>query len=225
MIFEGALLGALVRLALSLLAAGLGVFVLFRGRRMPWLFSGAAAFLLGLLVVRILDRILGTGTASTDGLTWQDIVPAAAAVLGALAAQYRRPVAYALIGLATGGALAIWIVQLTQPPDFALDFWSALGILIVMGLGMLFVFRFGDVALIILSAGVGASLIVHALNLPTDSLLVSALALAAAIASLVIQYHDYLVELRAAHRIAEMSDALPPGSEDGAESPVPLPAQ
>jgi len=225
MLFEGALLGALVRLALSLLAAALGVIVLFRGRRMPWLFSGAAAFLLGVLAVRILDRILGTDSANTDGLRWQDLVPVAAAVLGALAAQYRRPVAYVLIGLATGGALAIWIVQLTQPPDARLDFWSALVILIVVGLGMLFVIRYGEVALIILSAGVGTGLIVYALNLPPDSALVSALVLAAAIASLVIQYHDYLVELRAAHRAAEADAGVLPGSADGEDNPVTLPAK
>jgi hypothetical protein len=225
MIFEGVLLGALVRLALALLAAALGVFVLFRGRRLLWLFSGAAAYLLGLLLVRILDRILGTNTATADGLVWQNLVPVAAAVLGALAGQYRRTIAYGVVGAAAGGALAIWIVQLTQPPDAPVDFWSALAILIVMALGVLFVIHYGDVAVILLSAGVGASLIVYALNLPPDSQLVSALAIAAAIASLVIQYHDYLVELRAAHRLAEMSAEVPPGSDGEEESTVTIPAK
>ena len=110
--------------------------------------------------------------------------------------------------MAAGGALALWVTrtfiqQQDVSADLWLDFWSALVILVVMGLGMLFVLRYGQVALIVLSAGVGPALIVRGLSLPLDSPIISALALAAGIAGLVVQYHDYLVDLRAAHREAE----------------------
>ena len=46
MSIDGVLLTAILRFALAVLTALLGVVVLLRGRRLPWLFSGAAAFLL-----------------------------------------------------------------------------------------------------------------------------------------------------------------------------------
>src|SRR5436190_9889109 len=198
---DSALLTTIVRLAVALLTALLGLVVLYRGRKLPWLFSGAAAFLLGILAVRVLVALFGSPAEDADRLTWTDLVPVAAGVLGALAGKYRLSVAYNLIGIATGGALALWIAQTLLPEGTGLDFWSAVLVAILMALGMLFVTRFVEVALIVLSAGVGAILIRHALALSADSALVAALGLAAAIGSLVIQYHDYLIELRAAHRM------------------------
>jgi hypothetical protein len=192
----------IVKLVLAVLAALLGVVVLFRGRRLPWLFSGAAAFLLGVLLVRILNEILGNPTEDAEGLSWADLIPAGAALLGVLAGRYRLSVAYGLIGLCTGGALALWVARMVVPVGVALDFWTAVVAILVMALGLLFVLRYGEVALIVLSAGVGVSLIAHGLVLPADSQLVAALGLAAAIAGLVVQYHDYLVDLRSVHRQA-----------------------
>ena len=94
-----------------------------------------------------------------------------------------------------------------------------------MGMGMLFVLRYGEVALIVLSSLVGASLVVNGLSLPDNSSLVAALGLAASIAGLVIQYHDYLAELRLAHNNAgtyevnEPPAAAPPVA-DGALVPA-----
>ena len=202
MIFDSELLDTIVRIALAVLVALLGVVVLFRGRRYLWLFSAAAAFLLGLLAVRIVNNLLGGDAFNVTRLSWEELIPIGAAVFGFVIAASQRIVAYTMIGVTVGGALAIWLANLFLSADTALDFWSALGIAIGMALGILFVIRFTDVALIVLSAGVGVSLIVHALMLPTDSQPVAALALAACIAGLVIQYHDYLVEQRAAHLLA-----------------------
>src|SRR5215212_8892247 len=181
---DSVLLSAIVRLAAAALAALLGAVVLFRGRRLPWLFSGAAAFLLGVLLMQVLNPILDNGTDDAQGLTWGDLIPVAAAVLGVLAGLYRQAVAYRLIGLCVGGALAIWLARMLLLPGAGLNFWTALIAIVVMALGMLFVVRYREVALIVLSAAVGPSLIVHGLALPVDLQAVAALALALGIAGL-----------------------------------------
>src|SRR4051794_13088110 len=155
------LLEAIATLAFALLTILLGLVVLWRGRRLPWLLSGAAAFLLGLLAVRILNVLLGNSADSTDTPLWENLIPVVAAFLGVLAGRFRIAVAYELVGAATGGALAIWIARLFLPPDVGLDFWSVAFILLGMVLGVLFVTRYGDVALIVLSAVVGPALILH----------------------------------------------------------------
>jgi hypothetical protein len=199
---DGSLLATFVRISLAVLAAALGVLVLLRGRRYLWLFSGAAAFLLGVLAVRIVNWLFGGDAFNPERLSWEELIPIGAAVAGALIAAPHRLLAYAVIGISTGGALAIWIGRLFLPPETGLDIWAALGIVLGMALGYLFVIRYTDVALIIVSVGVGIALITYALNLPVDSQFIAALTLAAGIAGLVVQYHDYLAEQRAAHLLA-----------------------
>ena len=203
MSIDGSLLAAILRLGLAILIVLLGLVVLVRGRRLSWLFSGAATLLLGILVVRVVNLILGNSASTAEGVSWLDVALIGVAVVGGLAGRQQRTIAYGLVGLATGGALGIWFARLFLPPDVGIDIWSAAVIVLFMGLGMLFVLRYGDVALILLSAGVGVSLIAYGLALPTDSTWVAALGLAAAIAGIVIQYHDYLVELRLKHRMQE----------------------
>jgi len=196
MLFDGDLLTNIIRVAFAGLVALLGLVVLIRGWRLPWLFSGAAALLFSILLIRMLGLTFGF---ATEGWFWEIILPAGAAVVGALMATYNRMIAYVLIGLLVGGALAIWVARTILPVVSGFDLWSVLGLIVMMLLGALFVVRFGDVAVILFSVAVGVCLILNALNLPSDAELVAAGAIAAAIAGLVIQYHDYLVEQRAAH--------------------------
>ena len=224
---DSPLLSTIVELAMAGAAVLLGVLVLWRGRRMPWLFAGAAAFLLAVLLVDILDRTLGLGlTDDSSRLPWEELIPLGAAVVGVLAGMFRIPVAYRLIGLASGAALALWLAQMVLPSGTGLDFVSALAVLAVTWLGMLFVVHYGAVAIMLLSVGVGIGLIVHGLSLPLDSLLVAAFMLVLGIASLVIQYHDYLVELRAAHREETgVDETLGAAGEADTRSVTPLPAK
>src|SRR5436190_1556296 len=107
MILDNPFLSTVFTVAIALLAALLGLVVLFRGRRLPWLFSGAAAFLLGVLLVRILEGAVGDPTDSPSRIQWEDWIPIIAGVLGVVAGRFRLEVAYGVIGLAAGGALAL----------------------------------------------------------------------------------------------------------------------
>ena len=83
---DSPLLSTIVQIAMAGAAVLLGVLVLWRGRRMPWLFAGAAAFLLAVLLVDILDRTLGLGlTDDSSRLPWEELIPLGAAVVGVLA--------------------------------------------------------------------------------------------------------------------------------------------
>ena len=102
MSIDSPLLSTIFTVAISLLAALLGLVVLFRGRRLPWLFSGAAAFLLGVLLVRILEVVMGDPTDSTSRIQWEDWIPIIAGVVGGVAGRIRLDVAYEVIGWRRG---------------------------------------------------------------------------------------------------------------------------
>src|SRR4051812_481399 len=125
MIFDSALLDAIARLALAVFTALLGLIVLLRGRRIPWFFSGAAAFLLGLLLVRVLGNVFGYDP-NTTRLGWENLIPFGAAALGVFAGITRRIIALAVIGIAAGGALAVWVGNAFLSLAAGTDFWSAL---------------------------------------------------------------------------------------------------
>jgi MFS family permease len=222
MTFDGVLLAGIGRLAISLLAALLGLVVLLRGRRLTWLFSGAASFLLGLVLVAVVDSLLGGRLSDAEGLSWSELIPVAAAVLGALVGRFQKTVAYSIIGLATGGVLALWVAKMLLPEGTVLDFWSGMVVVLVMGVGMLFVLRYHKVSLILLSVATGVSLIIYGLKLPLNSEFVAALTLAAAIAGLVIQYHDFLIESRAERREAETMVTLVQAPATGGDGAGPL---
>jgi MFS family permease len=222
MTFDGVLLAGIGRLAISLLAALLGLVVLLRGRRLTWLFSGAASFLLGLVLVAVVDSLLGGRLSDAEGLSWSELIPVAAAVLGALVGRFQKTLAYSIIGLATGGVLALWVAKMLLPEGTVLDFWSGMVVVLVMGVGMLFVLRYHKVSLILLSVATGVSLIIYGLKLPLNSEFVAALTLAAAIAGLVIQYHDFLIESRAEQREAETMVTLVQAPATGGDGAGPL---
>jgi MFS family permease len=222
MTFDGVLLAGIGRLAISLLAALLGLVVLLRGRRLTWLFSGAASFLLGLVLVAVVDSLLGGRLSDAEGLSWSELIPVAAAVLGALVGRFQKTLAYSIIGLATGGVLALWVAKMLLPEGTVLDFWSGMVVVLVMGVGMLFVLRYHKVSLILLSVATGVSLIIYGLKLPLNSEFVAALTLAAAIAGLVIQYHDFLIESRAERREAETMVTLVQAPATGGDGAGPL---
>jgi hypothetical protein len=118
--------------------------------------------------------------------------------------------------------LALWVAKMLLPEGTVLDFWSGMVVVLVMGVGMLFVLRYHEVSLILLSVATGVSLIIYGLKLPLNSEFVAALTLAAAIAGLVIQYHDFLIESRAERREAETMVTLVQAPATGGDGAGPL---
>ncbi len=138
---------------MDLAALVIGILLLTLGRRLFWLFVGAAGFLVGVELAR---------HSLVTHYGWEPLVVGlAAGVLGALLAIFLQRIAVAVAGFVGGGYALMGLLGLSHwrhPAD--LPAWMAF---IVGGvIGLVLVTMLFDWALIILSSLVGSSMIVHA---------------------------------------------------------------
>jgi hypothetical protein len=146
-----------------------GVALLLAGRRLFWLFVGVVGFLVG---YRVSLQILG---ADVQGMHW--LVAVAAGLLGIVLALALQRMAVALAGFFVGGYAATVLFGL----DLAKSDLTGLLLFVVAGvIAAVLALRLFEVALIILSALAGASLVTEGLHLRhgTGTLLLVILALA-----------------------------------------------
>jgi len=138
---------------MTMLNALLGAVLLFFGRKVFWLFVAVAGFMVG----------MDFATRTFNGPDWLSIsIGVAVGVVAALLAVFVQRFAIGLAGFLGGGYLALQIL-----PFLNLDYtWIPWAAFILGGiLGVIFVNAFFDWALIILSSGAGASMLVGALHL------------------------------------------------------------
>ena len=138
-------------IAISMLV---GIALLFAGRRLFWLFVGAAGFLYGLGVA---PRLF-PGQPELVVM----VIAIVAGVIGALLAIFLQRIAIGLAGALFGGYLLAGLVR-----AFGGEIGSSETVLFLVGgiLGAVLVIMLFDWALIVLSSLAGAALIVHPLAL------------------------------------------------------------
>lgn len=132
----------------------IGAAVLLAGRELFWLFVGAVGFVLGFNFVA---QFLGE-----QPLWLALIIGIGAGIIGAVLAGFLQQAAVAVVGFLAGGYLVLTIAQL-----FGLEPGLARWLLIILGgiIGAALVIALFDYALILLSAGTGASLLVQQFTL------------------------------------------------------------
>jgi hypothetical protein len=203
------LLDTILNLALAALGVVAGVLLLLRGHKMIWLFGGLASFLLALFAMDLLNRWIQI--LDTDWVRAAIVI--AVGVVGGITARSNTMLGYGIIGLATGGLIYLWVVNnlLRRDANIGLDFWTTLVIivtaLLIMLMGAIFVIRYDEVALILLSSAVGVILILESLRLNHESELEALLGLGLGLLGVVVQYHNYLNEQRAA--LATAAESAP----------------
>ena len=138
---------------LAVITLLLGVGLLFAGRKLFWLFVGAAGFMTGVSLVT------NGGNASEP---FAIIVGIVVGLVFAALAMFFKSLAIALAGFIGGGALALtlagWFgVDATLP---SIVFYIIGGVIGVIVVGQLF-----DWAVIILSSIIGGGMVVDAINL------------------------------------------------------------
>ncbi len=132
-----------------------GVVLLFLGRKLFWVFVGAAGFIAGLNLAEVLFAGAQRWTILAIGLI--------AAIIGAVLAIFLQKVMVAVAGFLIGGYLLLELLQAANvivPQTWDLAAYIAGGII-----GAILVVSLFDWALIILSSLAGAVLIAHALQL------------------------------------------------------------
>jgi hypothetical protein len=138
----------------GIIAVVVGLVVLLAGRRLFWLFVGAAGFLAGFLLA---GRLLADASPVVVL-----IVALLGGVIGAVLAALLQRVAIFVAGLIAGGALVLAVMQ-----GVGVEAGAALIVGVVIGavLGGVLALILFDPALIILSALTGATLVAESLPL------------------------------------------------------------
>jgi len=156
----------------DLLATGLGLLLLFRGRKIYWLALGGAGFFLGLwMAARLLPN---TTTGLELGLAFL------LGIGGAFLAVLAQRMAVNLGGFVLGGAAGLWLAHLLSP---TLQFSHEIIVWILAAVGAVagvyLASALFEVALVTLTTFIGAALIASRSPLapPEDSWLLLVLAL------------------------------------------------
>ena len=200
------MLNFLITILFLIIGLGLGFYLLLLGRR-AMVFTTALICLVatGSLLALI---FLGKGAAweLTNEPNWVLLgITVASGIIGGILGSRSKHIAAAVVGFAAGGFIGLWfydiafylIVRIAQWPE-QVAFWVGVGILIVGGLiGLYLTRRSEGVALILISVFIGASLIIRALNLSSQNSSTAVISLSLALLGLVIQYTQYLREIKA----------------------------
>lgn len=159
------------------LAFGLGLLLLFRGRKLYWLALGGAGFFLGLWVAGQLFP--NTTTGFELGLAFL------LGIGGAFLAVLAQRMAVNISGFVLGGAGGLWLAYLLAPIlQFPHEIWVWIVAAIGAVAGVYLASALFDVALTVLTALLGAALIASRSQLvaPQDSWLFLVLALVGLVA-------------------------------------------
>ena len=139
---------------MTILHLVLAIGLLFAGRRLFWLFVGGVGFVMG---SELTEKVLTNPTVET-----QLAVGLILGLLGALAAVFLQKVAISAAGFLAGGGITLTILE-------TMGWHSSVPELIPFALGglvgMLLLWALFDGALVVLSAALGASLIVSQFDL------------------------------------------------------------
>lgn len=184
----------------------LGFYLLLLGRRRMVLTTA----LISLAATGSLLALISLGEGSAWALTAEPNWPllgitVAAGIIGGILGSRQQRVAAAVVGFFAGGYIALWfykiafylVVNIAHWPKQT-AFWVGVAILIIGGLIGLYLTRRSEaVTLIMITVFVGADIIVRALGLSSESSFTAVIAISLALLGLVVQYAQYLREIKA----------------------------
>jgi hypothetical protein len=194
----------LLQVLMSLVGVAIGGFVLLTGRRQLWATLGFVALW---STAKILSVLTIQGTAGWDLIdqnAWNLLLIAVCVgVTGILIGRFLPGPAVILIGFATGANTGLWFLELmryllvhAQLTDQAA---RIIGWIVVIACGVggaYLVRRYRDEALILITMLMGTEMIVISLRLDGNSQITAVISLSLAFLGVVIQYADYLREMK-----------------------------
>ncbi len=199
-------------LTLLILGLGLGGYIMLAGRRVLRVTLAIVGLMAGAELVAVLVLSLDSGWSLLREREWTILlVILGFGVIGYLLGRRYSDLSVTLIGFLAGANIALWfnaIVQYVSTDVIALGAETAvyfnIPIFIIGGLmGAWFTRLYSDKLLIIITVILGVRLIGLALRLDNDSSFTAVIMLSLALIGIVVQYAQYLRELKAA-------ESLPP---------------
>ncbi len=211
------MLDLLVAFLFIVVGLGLGLYLLLWGRK-------------GLAVTTAIICLTGTGSllaliflgensgwALTENPNWWLIgITVVAGIVGGILGSRAEHIATAVIGFFAGGYIGLWFYDIAHYLVVDIGNWSeqeaiwvGVAILIIGGLIGLYLTRRSDgVAVILISVFVGTDIIIRALRLSSSSSWTAVIAISLALLGLVVQYAQYLREVKGEmHRFVAETEA------------------
>lgn len=196
----------LVNLLVTIISVILGGYILFVGRKAAWVTLGTVS----LIVTGNLLAVLFAGADKARDLielqSWGLVgIAVLVGFLGFAVGRANKDWAVLLIGFAAGADMALWLydvsayaIKTVAQQSERTAFWVGLIILVVGGLlGMWLVSKARDEALILITMLVGTQFIQNSLGLSKDSSWTAIIMITLALAGVLVQFADYLREIKA----------------------------
>lgn len=200
------MLNFLLNIILMVTGLVIGGTVLLAGRRMPWVSLAVIGLVATGNLLAVLVARLDSGWDLARQGEWLLLGAAVAvAALGWFLGRTRPEIGVALIGIATGVDMALWLRKIIQylsaeagatSPETAV-LLNIPTMLIGGLLGWWFIHRYRDEALIIITVIIGVEIIFLALRLSSSSSLTAVILLCLALVGTVVQYADHLRGVKA----------------------------
>jgi hypothetical protein len=202
----------LINLLSTIILVVLGGYILFAGRQQIWATAGIVGLTVTARLMSILVAGFDTGRALIEYREWEMLgLAVLVGLVGIVLGRFIPNLAALLIGVAAGADLALFlygiaaylIVDLARLPE-SLVVWATVAVVIVGGLlGLWFVRKSRDEALILITMLIGVQFIQEALGFDKSSSWTAILMLSLGLAGMLAQYSVYLRELRARSEQAE----------------------
>ncbi len=212
----------LISILLFFVGLSLGFYLLLFGRKALAVTTAIVclAFTGELLAIVLLGEDSGWALVESENWVFVGIAVAAGIVGGVLGLRARHT-ASNVVGFVAGGYIALWLyniafylmVSIGEWPEQT-AFWVGVFILIIGGLiGLVLTRRDEGIAIIIVSVFVGTDMIITVLNLNPQSSFTAVFAISLALLGLVVQYAQYLREVKAERPIFTNETADRPAPE------------
>jgi hypothetical protein len=200
------MLDFLLSILFILVGLGLGFYLLIFGRRAMALTTAiiclaATGSLLALIFLR--ENAIWSLTEEREWLLLG--ITVAAGIAGGILGARAEHIAASIVGFAAGGSIGLWfydiahhvVVDIAHWPEQT-AFWIGVAILIIGGLiGFYLTRRSEAVALILISVFMGTDFVVRALHLSPEKSITAVITISLALFGLVVQYAQYLREIKA----------------------------
>lgn len=200
------MLDFLLNLLGLLVGVVLGGYILLFGRRALWATSGIITLAATANLLAVLAAGVTSGWDLIELQAWSLLgIALAAGVAGMALGRTKPEAAVAVIGFVAGADLALWIYDISFYVITAvaqlseqIAVWIGLVFILIGGLfGLWFIRHYRDEGLIIITMVLGTEMIFRASGLSESSSLTAVIILSLALVSVVVQYADYLRELKA----------------------------
>lgn len=200
------MLNFLIAILLFIIGIVLGLYLMLLGRGKLVLTTAVICLSGTAGLLTLIKYNEGNGWILAESRDWLLLgIAIAAGVVGGILGARAKRIAVTVIGFFAGGYIGLWfyeiayyvVVDIANWPEKT-AFWVGVGILIAGGLlGVWLTRRSEAVAVIMVSVFIGVDLIVSVLNLDMSKSFTAVIALSLALLGLVVQYAQYLREIKA----------------------------